>query len=190
MITQEQLKELLHYDPDTGIFIWKNRSPKEFKTEPSCRTWHSRFLGKEAGTVVSVGYRYIRINGKRYAASRLAWMYAYGCTPEIIDHINGQRCDNRLENLRNTTQKSNCRNQSVRKSNKTGIIGVFWTPRSLKWRAQIRNDYTQIHIGMYEDFFEACCARKSAEAKLGFHPNHGTRRTQESSNRRIDRAHQ
>ena len=114
MITQEQLKELLHYNPDTGIFTWKRR--------PSNRV----SVGDNAGHLNRDGYIDLTVNGFKQGAHRFAWLYIYGFLPlGHIDHINGNRSDNRIVNIRDGTQLENNKNKSKLKSNKSGVTGVY-----------------------------------------------------------------
>ena len=163
MLTQSDLKEKIHYNPETGNFTWR------IKINGNTN------VGSTAGsTSNSNKYRQIRINGVYYGAHRLAWLYVYGNYPKgQIDHINGVRLDNRIANLRDVSQFENQKNTCLRKNNRTGITGVSWHIKKLKWCANIQGDKKQISIGGFDDFFEACCARKSAEIKYGYHENHG-----------------
>jgi hypothetical protein len=163
MITQKELKKLLHYDPDTGIFLWR---------KPSKRIRDNLV----AGTTHKTGYIEIRVKGKKYKAHRLAWLYTHGEWPKCnIDHINQNRSDNRIKNLREANHKENSKNAGMYKNNTSGVMGVRLTKGKIKrkWRAVICVNRRSIHVGYFEDKFEAICARKSAENKYGFHVNHG-----------------
>ena len=130
------LKELLIYDPTTGIFNWKVKVGK-----------HN--VGDVAGT--KQRYVRIRISGKDYMAHRLAWLYAYGCWPvNQIDHINRDKLDNRLCNLRDVPQSINQRNVGLRKDNSSGVRGVSWDSRHSAWRVQILGKFTG-HFPTIED---------------------------------------
>ena len=98
-----------------------------------------------------------------------------GEDPLCIDHINGDPSDNRWCNLRSVTQKENGRNLKLSKSCTTGHLGVIWYKPSQRWRVRISPEGQNIHIGMFDDYEEAVAARKAAEIKYGFHPNHGKR---------------
>ena len=124
MITQEYLKSILEYNPETGAFAWKI-SGKGIR------------YGVEVGTVDIHGYRIIRINRKGYKAHRLAWLYVYGRFPERIDHINCIKDDNRIENLREATNGENRVNSLASKNNKLGVKGIKKTP-SGKFQVNIR----------------------------------------------------
>jgi len=107
-LTQEYLKECLDYNPDTGIFVWKTRPTEHFKTTKGARIFNSKFSGKIAGGFDIKNYVVIGFLGEYYKAHRLAWLYFYGFMPENdIDHINGEKDDNRLANLRDATRSEN-----------------------------------------------------------------------------------
>lgn len=160
MITQSELKELLHYNPDAGIFEWR-------KTRPGVKA------GSCAGYNIR-GYVSIEINNIPYFAHRLAWLYAHGVWPkEQIDHINHIKNDNRLSNLREVSSFINHQNQKLNKNNKSGVCGVYWCNERGSWNAVIKVFYKRIFLGRFTDKFEAICARLSANNKYGFHENHG-----------------
>ena len=124
-LTQARLRELLHYDPETGVFAWINPTNKSIKK------------GDIAGSINGQGYREIKIDYKQYNASRLAWLYMHGYFPEHeVDHRNRIRGDGRWENLRHTSHSCNMRNKSIYKNNKSGIAGVIWHKR--QWNNWIR----------------------------------------------------
>ena len=163
-ISQDYLKERFNYCSETGIFTVKRAVSG------------SRRIGQAAGWIDKrcKGYIRIEISGTVYYAHRLAWLYVYGCFPDDeIDHINGIRGDNRISNLRLVSRRNNMMNKGRYKNNSSGITGVYWYKSTEKWLAKIRFNDKMIHLGYFEDFFEACCARRSAEIKYGFHKNHG-----------------
>ena len=160
-MNQERLKELLHYDPDTGVFTWLQavRSVK---------------AGDVAGRDHHRGYRQIGIDGEVYMAHRLAWLYVNGEFPqEQIDHINHKRNDNRLANLRPASAEENSRNQSPRKTNKSGFAGVHWQENRNRWQVTIRANGKMKHLGRYTSLMAAVNVRRAAELKYGYHENHG-----------------
>lgn len=161
MLTQKRLKELLDYNPDTGIF--KRRISQSRRNK----------VGEIAGSINN-GYRLIRADVKRYSAHRLAWLYMYGEFPKgHIDHINHDRDDNRIENLRDVTFIENNMNMSLRKTNKSGVIGVYFAKHARKWHARINIKGKQIHLGYYKEKLGAELARRLAEEFYGYHKNHG-----------------
>lgn len=173
-LTAERIREVLDYCPEAGVFIWKPRLLGEFSSARFCRTWNSKYAGKEAGAIDKNGYRRIWLDGRLYRAHRLAWMVCHGDWPaKFIDHINGNRLDNRIINLRDATKSDNCRNTAIPKSNKSGVLGVSWRERDKRWIAQIRHGEKVIHLGSFTDFDAAVICRKSAEQLYGYHENHG-----------------
>lgn len=158
----------LDYDPDTGIFRWKETNRRGF-------------VGREAGCFCPRdGYIRIRMEGKLELAHRLAWNMTYPDNPitpdEQIDHINHVRTDNRIVNLRKASNTENSRNASIGTNNTSGAVGVWFEKRRSAWVAEIKVDRRKIHIGQFENFKEAVSARKAAEVKYGFHENHGKKR--------------
>lgn len=132
-ITQQELKEILSYNSETGAF-----------------TWLTKRKGKQAGAQDANGYCRIRINTTLYKVHRLAWLYVHGQLPTgFIDHINGDPSDNRIANLRECSHQENLWNIGVRRSNKSGFRGVHWHTRSGKWRAQISINGKLCDIGHY-----------------------------------------
>lgn len=156
-LTQEEVSESVLYDPCSGKF-------------------YREICGDlvEFGYVCSNGYVYIRIDGKIYSAHRMAWLYHYGYTPRMeIDHIDHDRENNRIDNLRVVTRQENQRNRSLSSNNKSGVIGVHFDENSEKWRASITLNNKTKHLGSFEIFKDAVESRKQAEIKYKFHQNHG-----------------
>jgi len=154
------LHKYLKYNPSTGIIHWIALT----KTGES--------VNKPAGSLHTTGYINIWFKANSYRAHRLAYFLTYGYIPKQIDHINGIRDDNRLINLRPATSLMNTKNTKKYKSNTTGVMGIHIS-KNKRWEVRISNNNKRISLGTYTDFFEACCARKSAELKYGFHTNHG-----------------
>lgn len=178
-LTPELLRELISYDPDTGSMIWLPRRPDHFgylgaKALRYFKTWNSRFLGKDAFTSrCGNGYNQATILGQKTLAHRVAWAIAHGRWPVQIDHINGDRSDNRLCNLREVSQAENCLNLALRKKNRVGTNGVRWTKN--RWQATITVNKKRVHLGRFANLEDAIRVRREAEARYGFHPNHGRR---------------
>lgn len=163
-MTPERVRELFSYDPLSGELKWRI-------SQGSIKS------GKILKTLNNTGYIGVSADKKYYLAHRLIWLYVHGKFPDgQIDHINGHRNDNRLENLRDVAHRENSRNQRLSAKNSSGIVGVGWHKAQSKWQAFIGVSRKTVYLGKYEGFFEACCARKSAENKFGFHPNHGKNR--------------
>lgn len=168
MLEPSEILDLLIYDRDTGRLSWKHR-------ENETAGWNGKYAGKEAFTSVDAyGYRQGSIRGRRMLAHRVIMAMETGSWPEEdVDHINGDRQDNRFCNLRNVSRSENCMNSSIGKRNKSGAIGVSWSSRDGKWRAQIQKDGKNFYIGIFDDLEDAKKARLNKEKELGFHKNHG-----------------
>jgi hypothetical protein len=159
----------IKYDSSTGFLTW-------------AKPVGSKKAGDIAGSLGVKGYITVCFKGCRYKAHRLAWYLHYGSMPKgQIDHINGDRKDNRIENLRDVTSKINAMNRATRKRSKTKIAGVIWIKRAAKWRASIHVDGKKRFLKESVDFFDVCCVRKSAENKYGYHLNHGRSRPVKSA---------
>lgn len=153
MLTHEQLTEALAYDPETGVFTWA--SPRS-KVQ----------VGAVAGGATDRGYVKIRVNGRKYRAHRLAWLYVTGAWPEHeIDHKDGDKLNNRWANLREAQHVENMRNQKKHVTNTSGRTGVCWLTRAEKWFAYIGHGPTFVNLGMFTDFEAAVRARAAAERK-------------------------
>jgi hypothetical protein len=139
MLTQAILKENLHYNPETGIFTWLKNKSQRVK------------IGAIAGNLQATGYARVEINGQTYRSHRLAWLYCYGHTPEFfIDHIDGNKCNNRLDNLRECNNAENMKNQGIRTTNTSGFKGVSWHKRDGKWAASARTNGMLKHLGYFK----------------------------------------
>jgi hypothetical protein len=146
-LDQKRLKQLLHYDPDTGEFTWKVNSG------------NGTFFGNKAGSPVAAGYIYIQIQGKKYRAHRLAFLYMTGKWPKRqVDHINRVRDDNRWSNLRDVTQQLNNFN--------TGGKGYGWHKATKKYVAYVRYNRKDIHLGLYDCQLDARAAHLRAKNKI------------------------
>lgn len=130
---------------------------------------------KKAGTTRKDGYCVTRVMGKFYLIHRIIWEMINKplLDGEQIDHINHNRSDNKINNLRVVTNKVNTRNQSKSLANKSGVTGVFWASNRNKWCATIMVDARNKHLGYFNEMSDAIKARRASEAVYGFHPNHG-----------------
>jgi hypothetical protein len=161
ILTQSRLKELLHLS-DNEVFTHKITASNRVK------------LGSFAGTITGHGYRVISLDRKRYYGHRLLWLWHYGEFPKgQIDHINHNRLDNRLDNLRAVSNQDNHRNETLSTNSLSGFTGVCFSTREQKFRAHIKVDFKQIHLGHFKQLSDAVLARINAEEKYGFHKNHG-----------------
>jgi len=178
MLTQKQLKECLHYNPDTGVFTWKVRPISHFKTARDMNRWNNRYSGTDVGHKHKDGprrYREVHIFKKCISAHRLAFLYMTGKFPQNkVDHNNGDGLDNRWLNLSDVSNSENGRNQRKSCINTSGVTGVFWDKESLKWRAGIGVNKKKIYLGRYNCITAAEIAVKAARIKYGFNERHGT----------------
>ena len=97
------------------------------------------------------GYIHVKIKAKAFKAHRLVFLYHHGYLPECVDHIDGDKTNNRIENLRAATKEENCHNQKIRSTNKSGYKGVKWVEHCKKWQVEVCKNYKQLRFGMYED---------------------------------------
>lgn len=175
---QEELRLLFDYEPDSGLLRWRAKDRSLFGSDSRCRGWNARFAGAIAGTKKqSAGKQYIQVgvDGRVYPCHRLIWILLHGSIDEalVIDHLNGVGTDNRLANLRLVTHSDNQRNQALRVTNRSGVIGVYWCRKTMKWTGQITANGKHRCIGYYSSIDDAAKARKALEVELGYHPLHG-----------------
>lgn len=154
MITQERVFEIFNHKD--GEFFWKGkRSGVRY--------------GCAVGSTNGQGYINIMVDGKRYLAHRLVWLYHYGHMPENeIDHINRDKTDNRIENLREVSRSCNMRNTGNYITNKSGVKGVRFADDRGKWMVSIRVFGKDHYLGQHHDFLEAVCHRLAAEQALNW----------------------
>ncbi len=169
------LRELLRYEPETGLLFWLERPRRYFSSDREWKRWNTRYAGTQAFTSIDTrGYAYGSIFGRLRLAHRIIWKMVKGREARNdIDHDDGNRTNNRLANLAAATRRQNCQNRSLRKTSKSGVMGVSWDTGSRKWRAQIKADGKQRHLGLFTTIEAAAAARKAADRHYGFHPNHG-----------------
>lgn len=173
-LTQKHLKEALDYNPETGIFIWLERDREYFPTEESSKTWNTRFSGKVAGYKDKRGYLQICVNGKKYWAHRLAFLYMTGDFPENdTDHINQKKSDNQWKNLRGVTNQENHKNLGMYPNNASGFTGVSFCKGNNKWETYIYAKGKRKYLGYFTNINDAIEARKAANIEYGYHANHG-----------------
>lgn len=166
-LTLERLKERLSYDPLTGVFLWKAREVRD-EFSRTDKGWNSRYVGTIAGCINSSdGYVQIYIDRVRYTAHRLAFLFETGAWPkDHIDHINGIRTDNRLENLRECTIAENNRNNGPMITNTSGYKGVFTATKGRSWFAQISVNGSQHYLGSFTTKEDAAAAYDRAAVYL------------------------
>jgi hypothetical protein len=161
MLTQERLRELLHYDPETGVFT---RITSYYKSR----------IGKVVGTRDTRGYTVMSLDRKTQLAHRLAWLYVHGYWPAFhIDHINGDTEDNRISNLREAVAKQNQENRKLNKNNKTGYRGVSYREDMGRYLGYVKHHREQIYVGSYATAEEASAAVKAKQDELYTHHKTG-----------------
>lgn len=176
------LKQVLAYDKETGVLTWRTRPATLFddtgkvSAGGKASRWNKRFAGKPALTYkTNYGYLTGHIMRRLYMAHRAAWAIHYGEWPDgQIDHINHNRTDNRIANMRVVSHAENAKNQKLRASNTSGVCGVSYNQKTQRWRARITADGRERTLGYFASFSEAVEARKASERECGFHANHGT----------------
>lgn len=155
MTDLEFLKKYLDYNPDTGIFRWK------------IRTNYKVPVGSVAGSLNQTGYRQIFFRKKLTLASHLAWLYTYGAWPKkLLDHVNGNRDDNRINNLREATRSQNKANSKLAKNNTSGFKGVYRSKNNKSWIAMIGFNRNLIYLGTFDTIEEAVQIRQKNFEKL------------------------
>lgn len=163
MLTAKELREIIDYDPDTGLFCWRDT----FVAGMNCARRRPR---PKPGDVIrgscnkTLGYLYIALNGRVYLAHRLAWLHVHGHWPRKgshIDHIDHDGFNNRIANLREATRSENFRNHR-RAPGVSGFVGVTWHAANKRWRATIWNNGKRIECGLFKTQEEAARARDVA----------------------------
>ncbi len=143
-LTNELLKQLLHYNETSGVFTWI--APRSYRVK----------AGDVAGFTDPKGYVVINIGRVKYKAHRLAWFYVHGVWPKLeLDHKDRIKSNNALLNLVEATRQENRRNQGVSRRSKSGVKGVFWSPAHGKWRASASLNNVTVHIGFFDSIKDA-----------------------------------
>lgn len=161
------ISERIKYNPSTGKLVWKDNAKARGRG------------GRECGCFDGRGYRVIRIDNVLYRAHRVAWLLHYGEWPKAgIDHIDGDGCNNAIDNLREVSQSENMKNTAISSKNKSGYSGVYYCSGTGKWRAAINIDKRETSLGRFNSKIDAVAARMRAEKANGYHENHGRKSKQ------------
>lgn len=173
----EFLSECYAYDPLTGEFSWRLRPRCHYRDD---RYWHRfkrKYAGRPTGSIEGEGYvvLHLVVDGRAHTikAHRLAFALMEGRWPHQIDHINGDRADNRWTNLREVDMVANLRNRAVQKRSRTGVQGVMPVRGGASYRAYIGEAGRQVRLGTFATLEEAAEVRRKRERDLHYHPNHG-----------------
>jgi hypothetical protein len=157
MISQDRVKDVFEYNPDTGSLLRKKHKCLNLR-------------GVEAGwrhKGYKTDYIRVRVDGEVHFAHRLIWLYMTGVWPRVVDHIDRDGLNNRWDNLRDTDSSGNGHNRGPNTNSKSGVLGVHYLAVSGRWRAYITHDWQQENLGCFDNLFDAVCARKSAENHVG-----------------------
>ncbi len=173
MVSAEFARKTLRYDPETGDLFWRPRTVDMFtglsdrKADQTCRMWNTRYAGQKIAAVDGSGYLQVQFAGLgSHKAHRIIWLIVYGECPKEIDHIDGDKLNNRLENLRKCDRSQNVWNRKRQKNNTSGFKGVHLHRQTNKWRAMIRVHRIKHDLGLHETPEDAHAAYCEAAARL------------------------
>ncbi|UTD55906.1 HNH endonuclease [Halomonas sp. MS1] len=175
----EILRQLLDYEPATGLLTWKPRSAGWFASKSAAKRWNSVYSGKRAGTFqksYKTGYRWrsITLFDKPYLEHRIVWKWMTGSEPpQQIDHLDRDATNNAWLNLKESSLLKNSHNQSMPKRNSSGVTGVTWHKQHQTWMARCGFEGKMHHLGYYDDIDDAADAVLMFRIKMGFNPEHG-----------------
>lgn len=151
MITQEIVRKLFNYDPETGILTWKIRPANRVQ------------IGDVVGSNIGKGYLQTKINGKKYYNHRIVYLHYHGYLPKFIDHKKG--LSNKILNLRDCTSSQNNQNRKLGSRNASGIKGVYWNKPAKKWMAQLNIGGKNQCLGLFKNLPDAESSVKAARKK-------------------------
>jgi hypothetical protein len=184
-LSVEYLKECFDYDEQSGILFWSKQRPvTHFLTTQTYQRWMTIYSGKEAGTtntIKGIKYKSCCIGDTKYLIHRIVWAICVGKHPErVIDHIDGDSLNNRIDNLRDVSQTINSRNSKMRSNNTSGVNGVRWDKQRNKWVVYVTSHIDGIsktkNLGRFNNFDDALKCRESWEEELGgFTDRHGVK---------------
>ena len=164
----ELLRKLLRYEPDTGRLFWLERPPEMFSSHRACNAWNARFSGKESFiTLDTKGYCMGGILNKSYRLHRIAFTIYHGFWPyALIDHVDGNKTNNKIQNLREATASQNSCNRKATINGKSKFLGVYWHSHDKRWRAKLKSNGKQFHLGNFTCEIKAAKAYDAAAIKF------------------------
>lgn len=178
--SQQYLKECFEIDVERGHLFWRRRPASHFKDNPvrsainRAKIWNGRFAGKPVNPIgTDRGYVNVAINGVDYRAHRVIWKMVYGYDPVGTDHLDGNRANNALANLREADQSINAKNNRMRSDNNSGKTGVHFDKSRKKWLASVNIGGRAKHLGRFTTFDQAASARDLAASQNGYTSRHG-----------------
>lgn len=163
-----------------NVLYWKERPKNHFRSDGVCSWWNSMYAGKPAGSVGNKGYLLIRISMPefefRIVAHRLIWLWHYGSFPTgIVDHIDQNKLNNCITNLRDVDKVTNARNMKMHSNNTSGVSGVSWHKRDKKWNARCDVLGKRQFLGYFDDLQDALNAVTAFRIANGFTAQHGAK---------------
>ncbi len=181
MIDLDLFNECFYLDQENWTLVWKDRPIHHFNCESSMKMANTKYSGKKAGyknkrKKDKTAYIMIQISGRMISAHRVIYAMYHGLKSfngMEIDHIDGNGLNNNISNLRLVSSLENNRNKSLLITNRSGVTGVRYDHKKNKWCASIWNNGKNRHLGVFDNIFDAVCARKSSQNAIGFHSNHG-----------------
>lgn len=175
----ERLRNMVRLDAASGSMTWMPRVLADFagaiNPQQAMATWNTRFSGQPAfAHSAGNGYLHGSLLGRKVLAHRVVWALHYGTWPvQTIDHIDGDRTNNRPENLRDVPHQTNCQNQPLSSASSTGVTGVSFDRQRGQFEAHVTVDGAKRSLGRFKELADAEVARAAANATHGFHVNHG-----------------
>lgn len=162
-----RLRELLSYDPTTGLLTWLPRKVRAGGVGCNDTAFNNKYAGKVTNYVGNAGHIYVTVEGHTFLGHRIAWALHYGeWPPRHIDHKNRNPADNRIENLRLATGTQNSANSGMNRRNKSGVKGVFWNRFRGKWQAIVGYNGKLILVGSFDRMEDAVVARQKAANEI------------------------
>lgn len=174
--TIEYLKECFVYDPIDGELWWRKDRPLEhFKSYAGYRSWKTKYSKKKVGSISKnkhTSYKLVNIKGLMTSVHQIAYAIYHGYFVDMIDHIDGDGLNNRIDNLRESNHKHNAKNRKVHSNNTSGVNGITWCKTRHKWlvtnRVECLGEVVVVYEGYYANLFEACCVRISWMNRNGY----------------------